>query len=75
VPFYARYNSKYDWIEVWTDTENDIKKEDCKIRFTFKPNGHIFSLQFLNYSLKQKSPMDLAHLDAVEEFVHKLYTS
>lgn len=75
VPFYARYNSKYEWVEVWTDTEDDTRKEDCKIRFIFKPNGNIFSLQFLNYKWSQNSPMDIAHLDKVEEFIHKLYTS
>lgn len=75
VPFYARYNSKYEWIEVWTDNEEDTKKDDCKIRFIFKPNGNIFSMQFLNYKWSQNSPMDIAHLTWVEEFVHKLYTS
>lgn len=83
VSFYASYNKKYDWIEVWADKDADTNQRNCGVYFIFswakatkeKWGGTIFSMQFRNYSWVAKSSIDIANLDGVEKYIHQLYIS
>lgn len=35
VSFYASYNKKYDWIEVWADKDADTSQRNCGVYFIF----------------------------------------
>lgn len=83
VSFYASYNQKYDWIEVWADKDAYTSKRNCGVYFMFswgkatkeKWGGTIFSMQFRSYGWNTKSSIDIATLDGVEKYIHQLYMS
>lgn len=78
VSFYAEYSQKYERYEVFADSEDDVSKKDCSVRFCFSNRwgkGTIYGLWFNHYFADSRSPLDIASLGKVEKFIHLLWCS
>lgn len=77
VSFFAQYNARHWWVEVFTDSETGTSKDDCSVRFLIsKETKWIFSVSFAHiYKDREISTIDVSRLWLVEKFIHKLWCS
>lgn len=77
VSFYAEYNTRCQWVEVYADSEEWVSKKDCSVRFLISwENKKIFSVNFAWIpNNMQQSTLDVTRLWHVERFIHKIWSS